>query len=207
MQFSLRQKRWCSSVSSSRVRARFERITKNPQSGFSLIELVVYSLVLALVLAIVGGMFISLLTTQRTVSQMNDASTKGQLAADSIETGIRNSSAYTLSEPTPTSQLLKARVARGTNTNIIWKCAAWYYTPADGGSIRYAESGSAITENVSTWLVLATGVKPTSGALIWGIQGEQLTIDFEALAGEDAPATISSSAVSRAEVLESGTCF
>lgn len=190
-----------------RLAERLARVTRSADAGFSLMELIVYSLVLALVLAIVGGMLISLLATQKTVNTMNEASTAGQLAADSIETGVRNASAFTLTEPTATTQLLKARVAKGTATNIIWKCAAWYYTPINGGSIRYAESGSAITANVSTWLVLATGIKPTSGALIWGTQGEQLTIDFKALAGDDLPAIISSSAVSRAEVLESGTCF
>src|SRR4051812_34136592 len=99
--------------------------------GFTLVELVIAAMILVLVLAVVGAMITSLSKTSTTVTGMTSTSTSAQLAAESVELGIRNSSDFLLTSPTGSDQLLIARTAQGT-TSVTWTCVAWYYSAADG---------------------------------------------------------------------------
>lgn len=75
--------------------------TGNDQ-GFTLIELLIASLLLVVVLAIVGAMLASLQTASRRVDALSATSSSAQVAAESIERGIRNSSDFLLSTPSGT---------------------------------------------------------------------------------------------------------
>ena len=179
--------------------------------GFTLAELAVYGLLLGIVLTTAAGLLISGTIAERTVRVVVGASTESQLAADSIETGIRNASGYAVTVPTSGTQLLSARVAQGT-TSVVWNCVAWYYTPnLANGSIWYKASSTAIanptTGNISSWTLLADDVKPASGTTIFTIGANQLSFDFITTAGTDPPASISSSATSRASVWGTTPCF
>jgi len=176
---------------------------RSDDSGFTLPELVMYSLLLTIVLAVAAGIMMSGTIAERTVRTVFGASTAGQLTADSIETGVRNSSGWALSAPTPTSQLLVARVAQGTTT-LQWNCAAWYYSPTiDGGSIWYKTQPGLITTPTTaalkTWSRLAEGVKPAAGTKVFSISGDQLVFAFDVAAGDDPPASVASSSTSRSE--------
>ena len=94
------------------------------ERGFTLVELLIYSMLMVVVLAIVGGMIVSFTSTSKTVGSITQVSTSGQLAAQSVERGIRNASDFRLTTPTGTDQLLIARTAGG-GTDLTWKCAAW----------------------------------------------------------------------------------
>src|SRR4051812_43915638 len=89
--------------------------------GFTLVELVIAAMILVLVLSVVGAMITSLSKTSTTVTGMTSTSTSAQLAAESIERGIRNSSDFFLTSPTGSDQLLVARTAQGT-TSLTWTC-------------------------------------------------------------------------------------
>jgi Tfp pilus assembly protein PilW len=172
------------------------------ERGFTLVELLIYSMLLMIVLAIVGSMLASTMTTSKTVNSMTAASTAAQLVADSVERGVRNSSDFHLTTPTGTDQLLVARTAQGGAT-INWVCAAWYYSAAGGGTIRYTTSTTAIpavpsATDLAGWTLLDTGVSPASGTGIFSATGASLTVAFNGLAGSHPPVAISSSAFSRA---------
>ena len=181
--------------------------------GFTLIELLVYMMLIGLVLAIVGAMMINTMRTSNTVTSVIEASNAGQLAAHSIEQGIRNSSDFNLTSPTGTDQLLIARTALG-GTTLTWRCAAWYYSPAGNGSIRYTVSDLAIplvptSAQLATWTVLAKGIEPISGTTIFNtsVSSKQLSVAFHGLAGDPPPVAISSSAHSRAGAVGSPACY
>lgn len=186
------------------------RLIKNDE-GFTLSELAVYGALLGIVLTTAAGILISGSIAERTVRVAVGASTESQLVADSIETGVRNSSGYALSAPSAGTQLLRARVAQGT-TGVVWNCAAWYYTPnLSNGSIWYKASSSAIlnptTGNIATWTMLADDVKPENGTTVFSIGANQLSFAFHTEAGTDPAVGISSSATSRASVWETLPCF
>ncbi len=179
--------------------------------GFTLAELAVYGILLGVVLTTAAGLLISGTIAERTVRTVVGASTNSQLAADSIETGIRNSSGYALTAPSTGTQVVRARVAQGS-TSVVWNCAAWYYTPnLSGGSIWYKVSSTAIadptTANIGTWTMIADNVKPLSGTTVFSIGANQLAFAFMTTAGTDPPIGINSSATSRASVWETAPCF
>jgi hypothetical protein len=189
--------------------ARLPRLADD--DGYTLPELILYGVLLTMVLAVGASIMISGTFVERTVRSVFGASTSAQLTADSLETGIRNSSGFKVIAPTVGTQLVQARVAQGT-TSVIWNCASWYYTPTqDGGSIWYKSSPAAISAPTSGgytgWTILANGVSPTSGTTIFAIDGDQLTFSFKTSAGDDPPASVSSSATSRTPVLETAPCF
>lgn len=179
--------------------------------GFTLPELIMYGMLLTIVLAVAAGIMMSGTIAERTVRTVVGASTESQLASDSIETGIRNSSGYSVTVPSVGTQLLRARVAQGT-TSVVWTCAAWYYTPnVANGSIWYKSSTTAIaaptTSTLSTWTLLVDDVIPASGTTVFSTGSDQLSFAFKTLAGDDPPASASSSATSRADTWETAPCF
>lgn len=187
-------------------------------TGFTLIELLVYTMLIGLVLAIVGAMLINTARTSKTVTGVTAASTAGQLVAHSVEKGIRNSSDFLISSPTGADQLLLARTALSGNP-IQWACAAWYYSPAGGGSIRYKLSSSAIVvaaaSDTTNWTLLDQGIVPkiTAGTppvpvgIFKKAADERLVLSFSGLAGDHPPVEITSSAVSRAGATGEPTCY
>ncbi|SEH68148.1 MULTISPECIES: prepilin-type N-terminal cleavage/methylation domain-containing protein [unclassified Leifsonia] len=178
--------------------------------GFTLIELLIASLLLVVVLAIVGAMLASLQTASRRVDALSATSSSAQVAAESIERGIRNSSDFLLSTPSGTDQLLIARTAQGGST-LTWICAAWYFSAANGGSIRYTQSPSAIaapsSSALATWTLLASNVSPLSGSAVFGGTSPQLTIGFSGQSSSGGSVSISSTVLSRAGSAGSPACY
>jgi type II secretory pathway pseudopilin PulG len=181
--------------------------------GFTLVELIIYCMLLGLVLTIVFGLFNSTLRTERTVRTVGNASNAAQLGVRSIEAGVRNSTAHALPTQTGNNQLLLARTA-GEGTTITWNCTAWYfsYSASGKGSIRYRESPTAIATptaaQLATWTLLLENVSPSAGTKIFGGSGTTLTIDYTVSAGQGSPpALIDTSVVRRVPTWDGGTCF
>lgn len=185
-------------------------ISRKDDDGFTLVELVIAAMILVLVLAVVGAMLTSLSKTSKTVNSLTATSTSAQLAADSIERGIRNSSDFLLTNPSGTDQMLVARTAQGGAT-LTWTCVAWYYSSANGGSIRYTMSPSAIATPTATtlsqWTLLATGIAPVSGTTIFSGSTPQLTIGFNGQSSGAGNVTISSTVISRAGSSGTPACY
>jgi prepilin-type N-terminal cleavage/methylation domain-containing protein len=182
----------------------------NPDTGFTLIELIVAAMLSVLVLTIAGSMLVSAMNTSNTVQSVTGASSSGLLVANSVERGIRNSTDFLLTTPSGNDQLLVARVAQG-DTTLTWKCAAWYYS-ATNGTVRYTLSGSAIpaaptAAQLAGWTQLDSGIAPVSGTTIFTATDEQLSVDFNVTASGHPPVEISSSATSRAGSSGDLTCY
>ncbi len=180
------------------------------QRGFTLVELLVYMVLLLLVLAVAGGLLSSTLVHSTTIRTVDESSTAAQLAADSIESGIRNSSDFSLTSPSGTDQMIVARVA-SSDATLTWSCAAWYYSATDG-SLRMSRSGTAIaaptTAQLASWTLLVDGVQPITGTEIFTTTaGRRLVIAFIGLAGDQPPVSITTSAFSRAGATGSVSCF
>lgn len=168
--------------------------------GVSMAELLIYSLLLGGVMTIIGSLLINSLRTEDTVSGVIDASTSAQLTAESVSTGIRNSSVFKLETVNGSDQLLRARVV---DKNGTWTCSAWYYSNS-GNSVRFSQNTGLLTATgynsaaLATWTLLASNVVPASGAAatapIFTAATSQVTMNFRVLAGDNPPATINTSA-------------
>jgi type II secretory pathway pseudopilin PulG len=182
------------------------------EAGFTLPELLVYCILLAVVMTAIGSLLISSLRTERTVDRVVSASTEAQIAIKSIQYGVRNASAHVLPTLTNANQLLLARVAKPDVADLEWSCRAWYYD-AVKHEIRYRESDLAIAEpssaELKNWTLLADEVTPMSGTKIFGLSGTQeVTVGFTVATGGDDPSVdIKTSVVRRVTTWESTGCF
>jgi hypothetical protein len=132
------------------------RVRADDQAGISLVEVIMYSALTALVLSVLGGLFYAGFQTQAITSQRDAATGAAQVLANSLQTSVHNASAVSVS-----AKVVQARVAVG---NSGWQCVVWAIT-ADG-KLVYKTSSVAITStDYSTWTVLASGA---SGRLSGG---------------------------------------
>jgi prepilin-type N-terminal cleavage/methylation domain-containing protein len=187
------------------------RIDLRRDDGFTLVELMVACVVMAIVLAAVGGFLVSLITTPRAVTARANAASSAQLAVRSIQVGVRNSSDFRLTSPNGVDQLLVARTAQSGST-IVWVCSAWYYSASDK-SIRYLSSPITIpvaptSSDLASWRTLDTAVTPVSGGVIFTVTGAEVGIAFNGAAtGQTVPQTMITSVFSRAGSTGSPVCY
>lgn len=170
-------------------------VQRAPESGVSLIELLIAMGVALVVIVIIGSIYLSTTRTQLSVSGGTEATVTGELVNLSIGQGIRNSqvsfnAAVAASTLTPTfrittassgDQLLVALVA-GAGNSYSEQCSAWYYSGSER-SIRSTTSASVITfptaAELGNWTLLASGVASPSGSTV-----------FAAVPNTAAPATL-----------------
>lgn len=182
--------------------------------GFTIIELIVATGLVGLVLAALGGIYLSTLQTQRMVSGETSAANNAQLAARAIDDAMRNGSSFYVADGSDGGRLLVVRTA-GSDAAIDWACAAWYYSPLDGGQIRqhFEPDGTAIglpgTDELAAWTLLVSGVAVDGPPFAVDDGNDRvLTVAFTTAEPDgDTTTTISfSAALSPAEGEESDSC-
>ena len=184
------------------------------ERGFTMIELLIYSMLATVVLVIVGGMLINALNAQNTVRDATDASNTGQLVSQSVTHGVRHARALDLDAPTAGSEVLRALVVDdAVTTPVVAHCEAWYF---GGGEIRTTRSDTQIPlplnpADVSDWTLLADGALPVGTAPVFAISGLTADLRVQLDSGKGLPVLIETTAASRQpNVLPSGVeslCF
>ena len=135
------------------------------EAGISLVEVIIYSALSAVVLSVLGGLVFTGFQTHAAVSGRDAATGAAEVVSDSLQTGIRNASIISVS-----SRLVKARVATGASG---WQCVAWALT-ADG-KLAYKAAAVPITStDYSAWAVLADEVTPLDGTPAFSGSATQL---------------------------------
>lgn len=187
--------------------------TKKPvDAGLTLIELMVTSMIMVIVIAVVAGIFISVTSAERTVNALTSSANTAQSAANAIETGVRNSSEFIVKAPSGNDQLLVARTANQGAT-LTWNCRAWYFSAANGGSIRSTATadGTRISAptaaQLATWTLVASGITPRTGTGIFAKSGAELSVAFNSTVKDGRPVAIQTTVVKRAGSSEAGTCY
>ncbi|TFD55445.1 hypothetical protein E3T55_01155 [Cryobacterium frigoriphilum] len=190
-----------------------------PEGGYSLVELLVYMSFAVVVLTLIGGMLISTLAAERTISGRTGASTAGQIITQSIHAGVRNAVALETTQA-PNGHLL--RLANVGNAAVATPyCQAWFYDATPPGRVYYRRADvSAVPITVPTaaqlssdgWLLLGSGIAPgTSVAAPWKVSGTPAdTVRLELSVATDvgdAPAPFTATSTSRQDVTGLSTCF
>lgn len=173
---------------------------QSAESGLTLIELLVYSVLMVVVLLLVGGVLISALKAQNTVGNATQASNAGQLVARSVGHGVRNASTLWHSPTGAVPELLMARTAQSDSAGT-WVCQAWAFI---GGTIRTITSTSAISTTqtsttVSSWTLLTTGTQSLSAGStpIFAVTGNQVDLNLEVKVAGSKPVLVKTSSVRR----------
>jgi hypothetical protein len=152
--------------------------------GFGLAELGIYAVLSVTVLTIVASVFFTSLNTRTQVTNLNRATSVGQLIATSIEEGVRNASGPTSTSdpvqrngikndpPTEFGQLLRARVAVGaSNATIVWRCQAWFYSSDTNAVYAAVNDSGPVDDPISFSVVDGTHVA-SAGDDHWQLLGE-----------------------------------
>lgn len=137
-------------------------------AGLTLIELVIYAMLLIVVLGAVGSLVISATSAQTQVATIGSAVDSSQLVVRSVGAGIRNSSAFKAEAPTADGQLLRARVAL-SSSGLVWTCRAWYWSATTGGLYSTSNPTAMVAAPLlgvapSGWTLLASGTAVPAGA-------------------------------------------
>ena len=185
---------------------RLARRLRDESSGFTLIELVVASSLTVIIAIVIGSMLISTLGSEKTIRTTTQATSSGQLVAQSIDKGVRNATWIDLTAASG-EYFLTVRTASSTAV-VTYRCQAWYITPA--GAAYVQSSPTKITKptggNVAGWTLLTTGIHQAGTASVLSRTGREVTITFEVDAGEAQDVLIRTSALSRQTSTESAPC-
>jgi|GEM_PF-2770374 len=183
------------------------------EDGFTMSELVVYSLILALVLGTVGAIMISMQRVERDVRLSTGAATQAQFAADNIADGIRNSRSFdvVISGLAEEGDAMLMASTANRSSDVVWECSVWYYSALEH-TIRSHTSGDTIPNPPSSsailgWTLLAEDVNLSDSSDIFSRSGSQVLIQFETVVNDNTAAVITSSATSRAGEWVSSPCF
>lgn len=182
---------------------------RGSDSGFSLIELLVYISLSTVILAIVGGILINGLRVETQVRDGIESTTTAQLVTQSLGRGVRNASALEVSNPSAGTTLLRTRSIDSNVDGASWRCNAWH-VGADG-ELRWTVSDAAISATptdteLETWTLLGTGLTPRDARPILEYNGAErsVTIAFSAQAGDGPPVIVDTTIVSRQPVPATG---
>lgn len=163
--------------------------------GSTLVELIMYGMLTAVLLGLLAVLFTSGLTSGASSTERDQATGRAQLIANSVQSSIRNASDFRVD-----GAVLRARVATGATG---WTCEAWAVSPA--GALMHRSSASAIalpTSSYTGWTALAQGVTGTgSGGAPFVKSGKSLSL---ALAVTSGAATIPVSAGTLAQASQQG---
>ena len=173
---------------------------RKADDGFTLVELVVASMLLVLLLGLVGGLVLSSLTAERTVRTTSLAVKSAQSAAGSILRGVRSASAMELLQPATDVWVLRLMIVdEFTEDAAVAHCEAWYL---GGGEVRTTRSAAEIpvpstSAAVGGWTLLTTGVTAMDGRPMASLSDRSLQLEFQVTEGQGTPVLIKSTAVSR----------
>ncbi|GAB3268762.1 prepilin-type N-terminal cleavage/methylation domain-containing protein [Microbacterium sp. MEC084] len=139
--------------------------------GFTLVELLVYVVLLAGILTLGAGLVMSVTQGSLRVTSSADASRDGQTIARTITTSVRNASHVSAD-----GDFVVARLEDGAGD----ACHAWY---AYGGSVYARISDAAIAQPAgapgSTWMRVGTGLVSTSGVFTAASGGVKVTFQVD----------------------------
>lgn len=187
------------------LRARLRR-----DDGTSLVELLVYLIVMAILVTLIASTFIQGRGVQGDQQSLADASNEAQLAAASIERPIRNAASIQVDSTAHAGDLLvvKSRVGEPNDAPGSWRCYAWYYdsgtrtiyTTTDAPGTSSVTAGIVGAPDVSAWRPLITEVDKVPGHAVFrttGVGGG-ITMRFDVSSQrQGAPVRIDSTVIPR----------
>ncbi|WP_457101726.1 type IV pilus modification PilV family protein [Microbacterium sp. P5_E9] len=121
---------------------------RSNEDGVSLIELVVYVLLLAIVMSAVAVIFVNTWKAQQSVTAQTRATTRGQLVSSEVERAMRNAIAFDLS---PDGTTLKVQ----TSLTGEQECQGFYFS---GHEVRMIVKSSPITKSPDQWNQWQSGI-------------------------------------------------
>lgn len=193
------------------------RFSSDDERGFTLVELMISTGLTIIVLVITGGILISGLRTQEIARSVTDAANTAQQIVHSVQSGVKNASAITVtSNSTTGTQLLLARTVSSDPNSTAPSCQAWYYTPSNGGAVYTTKTTPAAAITLPSggpqgvWTILGTGVSPadpSTGKVFNAPNGGRVELNFDVAAGSHPYVLINTMTYNSQSTSVSSPCF
>ncbi|MBN9185009.1 hypothetical protein [Microbacterium sp.] len=177
--------------------------TRRPDDdGVTLVELIVYVVIAALVTGLMAGIFINGLRSQTAATDRDTATGRAGVVTNSLQTSLRNATA--VNPGTGTGNTLIAVVTTGTSG---WQCRAWSLT-STGNLVYKASSSSFSVASTAGWTVLASGVKGSfaGGKVFSSISNTQVKYAFSVTTSAST-VPISGAVTAQATMAGAGPCW
>ena len=163
-------------ASTTKIRAAMR---EDNERGMTLVELLVYMILLGLVLAIIGSLMINTVKKQTEVVRISESNNTAQTVISAVDMAVSNASGFRLRTDVVTgNQLLltktRSTLAGGAEVNVA-RCVGYFYDaatqkvhtasvslPAASNEVRAADV--APFTGAKTWPILASGVTPVDPA-------------------------------------------
>lgn len=116
---------------------------RGPDEGFTLVELIVYSVILLIVMGIAATLFIRTLTAQRDTIAIAEANNLAQVTFKEIEADLRNAITAEIAADGDLL-VLKTRIATASDTDS-WRCIGYYLSGGTGELRRNMSTSGAET--------------------------------------------------------------
>lgn len=139
------------------------------EGGFTLTELLMYSILMIVVLGLAGSLFIRLITEQRDIKAYADANNNQQLLFEQLEVDLRNAD-WAEIDSGGDLLVVKTRVATSTSSSVGY-CVGYYFNDADGTMHRTQTTTSSVTKSA---LDATTASALRSIANAWGTSTRKL---------------------------------
>lgn len=143
-----------------RIAARARR----DDAGFTLVELIVYCVILLVVMTIAGSIFLQIVRAQRDIGDMASANNEAQLTFKELERDVRNAAAIRIADGGKLI-VMRTRVASDSNTDA-WQCVGYYLDTGNEVLRVTRSSNSTATHNV---LAQATSAGIRTAASAWPV--------------------------------------
>ena len=186
---------------------------RSSDEGFTLAALLRWLGLFVVVLTIGGGLLLKATGAER-VRSSGEAAYLGQVVAESVQQGVRDSQAISSVPALAGGARLLVVWTAGVAGHTGYGCQAWYYSPVGAGTIYTTHTALTTIVAPTTplllapWDTLAEDVTPIGGAAVFGkATATSVTMSFGVGAGDQEPVLISSTAVGRGTTTGSAPCF
>ena len=174
------------------------------ETGFTLVELIIYISLSVLVVSLVGGFLLNAAHAQREVTVATEGANTAQLIVESIKRDVRNATEVAVS-----GNLLVVRTA-GMDDPLALTCRAWYF---DFDTFYVVTTGNARVsapspEELDAWTMQGQGlspIDPAESALVFARDGATVELSFSVDAS--ASTVVQTAVTPRAPLEMEGTCF
>lgn len=127
------------------IRRLQRRAQENREDGFTLAELIVYSILMIVVLGLAAMAFIRLVYAQRDIKAMNDANNDAQLLFEKLEWDVRNAD-WAIIKENGNLLVMRTRVATSPTASQVY-CVGYYYDSTADAVHRVQTTTSSTTAN------------------------------------------------------------